>query len=156
MLSDSRQAIHFAHCPALKSASEGVCEKWHPSGGGWHPSRMQRRMPEGCQVREYYSYFLKECHFLSHTPAGRLQGHAGHLWGGAVFNAGCRHAWRATLNPNLPGTRRTPPRPRDTRRTAMPTKPPKLPPKCMSCGANRSDPPSRLCLGCQAYAEHQR
>lgn len=27
---------------------------------------------------------------------------------------------------------------------------------CDSCGKNFSDPPSRLCPGCQAYQEHQR
>lgn len=29
-------------------------------------------------------------------------------------------------------------------------------PICESCGVNRSDPPSKLCPGCQAYQEHQR
>lgn len=32
---------------------------------------------------------------------------------------------------------------------------PKLPPYCINCNINRSDPPSKLCLGCQAYREHQ-
>jgi len=32
----------------------------------------------------------------------------------------------------------------------------RLPPICSVCGVNRADPPSRLCPGCQAYAEHQR
>jgi hypothetical protein len=100
MRSDKTELFVLRIAPALKSASEGVCEKWHPSGG----VGILRRMPEGCQIRESYPYFLKECHFLSHTPASHLQGHAGHLRGGAVFNAGCWHAWRATLNPNLPGT----------------------------------------------------
>lgn len=35
-------------------------------------------------------------------------------------------------------------------------KPVRRPPICESCGTNRSDPPSRLCPGCQAYQEHQR
>lgn len=30
------------------------------------------------------------------------------------------------------------------------------PPMCESCGVNRSDPPSKLCPGCQAYQEHQQ
>jgi hypothetical protein len=30
------------------------------------------------------------------------------------------------------------------------------PPICEECGVNRSDPPSKLCPGCQAYQEHQR
>lgn len=29
------------------------------------------------------------------------------------------------------------------------------PPMCEGCGVNRSDPPSPLCPGCQAYREHQ-
>jgi len=29
------------------------------------------------------------------------------------------------------------------------------PPICEGCGVNRSDPPSKLCPGCQAYREHQ-
>jgi hypothetical protein len=29
------------------------------------------------------------------------------------------------------------------------------PPMCDGCGAKRSDPPSKLCVGCQAYREHQ-
>lgn len=29
------------------------------------------------------------------------------------------------------------------------------PPKCEGCGVNRSDPPSPLCVGCQAYRDHQ-
>lgn len=32
---------------------------------------------------------------------------------------------------------------------------PKRPPICEGCFANRSDPPSKLCPGCQAYKEHQ-
>jgi hypothetical protein len=32
----------------------------------------------------------------------------------------------------------------------------KRPPKCEACGVNHSDPPSKLCPGCQAYEEHQR
>jgi len=28
-------------------------------------------------------------------------------------------------------------------------------PLCEDCGKNRSDPPSKLCPGCQAYCEHQ-
>jgi hypothetical protein len=32
----------------------------------------------------------------------------------------------------------------------------KRPPMCEGCGVNRSDPPSRLCPGCQAYQDHQR
>jgi hypothetical protein len=31
----------------------------------------------------------------------------------------------------------------------------KRPPLCDECGVKRSDPPSRLCPGCQAYQEHQ-
>lgn len=31
-----------------------------------------------------------------------------------------------------------------------------LAPMCDDCGVNRSDPPSLLCPGCQAYREHQR
>lgn len=31
----------------------------------------------------------------------------------------------------------------------------KQPPLCAECGVYRSDPPSRLCPGCQAYREHQ-
>lgn len=30
------------------------------------------------------------------------------------------------------------------------------PPPCEECGARPSDPPSRLCPGCEAYREHQR
>lgn len=30
------------------------------------------------------------------------------------------------------------------------------PPICEGCGKNRSDPPSPLCPGCQAYQEHQQ
>lgn len=30
------------------------------------------------------------------------------------------------------------------------------PPICEGCGINRSDPPSKLCPGCQAYQEHQQ
>jgi rubrerythrin len=113
------------------------------------------RMPEGCQIRESYPYFLKECHFLSYTPAGHLQGHAGHFRGGAVFNAGCRYAWRATLAQYA--DRRT--GEAATSRTYKPTVAERLkrPPLCEECGIiNRSDPPSKLCPGCQAYAEHQR
>jgi hypothetical protein len=33
---------------------------------------------------------------------------------------------------------------------------PRLPTMCASCGKYRSDPPSRLCPGCEAYQEHQR
>jgi len=29
-----------------------------------------------------------------------------------------------------------------------------LPPMCADCGINRSDPPSKLCPGCQAYRDH--
>lgn len=29
------------------------------------------------------------------------------------------------------------------------------PPKCLECGVNRADPPSRLCPGCEAYREHK-
>lgn len=32
----------------------------------------------------------------------------------------------------------------------------KLPPYCIMCNTNRSDPPSKLCPGCQAYKEHQK
>lgn len=28
------------------------------------------------------------------------------------------------------------------------------PPICEGCGVNRADPPSRLCVGCQAYRDH--
>jgi hypothetical protein len=28
------------------------------------------------------------------------------------------------------------------------------PPRCESCGINPADPPSKLCVGCQAYREH--
>lgn len=31
-----------------------------------------------------------------------------------------------------------------------------LPPLCESCGQYRSDPPSRLCPGCEAYQDHLR
>lgn len=31
-----------------------------------------------------------------------------------------------------------------------------MPPMCESCGTNRSDPPSKLCAGCQAYMEHMK
>jgi len=30
----------------------------------------------------------------------------------------------------------------------------KLPPKCSDCGEKYSDPPSKLCPGCQAYRDH--
>lgn len=30
----------------------------------------------------------------------------------------------------------------------------KRPPMCEDCGKDRSDPPSKLCPGCQAYKEH--
>jgi len=30
----------------------------------------------------------------------------------------------------------------------------KKPPMCIECLVNRSDPPSKLCPGCQAYREH--
>jgi hypothetical protein len=29
-----------------------------------------------------------------------------------------------------------------------------LPPMCDDCGVNRSDPPSKLCAGCEAYRDH--
>jgi hypothetical protein len=29
-------------------------------------------------------------------------------------------------------------------------------PVCEGCGVNPPDPPSKLCVGCQAYQEHQR
>jgi hypothetical protein len=29
-----------------------------------------------------------------------------------------------------------------------------LPPMCADCGVNRSDPPSKLCPGCEAYRDH--
>lgn len=29
-------------------------------------------------------------------------------------------------------------------------------PLCAGCGKYRADPPSALCPGCEAYAEHQR
>jgi hypothetical protein len=29
-------------------------------------------------------------------------------------------------------------------------------PMCEGCGVHRSDPPSHLCVGCQAYQDHQR
>lgn len=32
----------------------------------------------------------------------------------------------------------------------------KKPPMCEGCSVNRSDPPSKLCVGCQAYREHQQ
>jgi hypothetical protein len=32
----------------------------------------------------------------------------------------------------------------------------RLPPLCDACGRNRSDPPSKLCPGCEAYMAHQR
>jgi rubrerythrin len=28
--------------------------------------------------------------------------------------------------------------------------------RCIECGTNYADPPSRLCPGCEAYREHQR
>jgi hypothetical protein len=31
-----------------------------------------------------------------------------------------------------------------------------MPPKCEGCGVNYSDPPSRLCPGCEAYQGHQQ
>lgn len=31
-----------------------------------------------------------------------------------------------------------------------------FPRKCESCGKNPADPPSRICVGCEAYQEHQR
>jgi hypothetical protein len=35
--------------------------------------------------------------------------------------------------------------------------PPRLRAKrCIECGTNFADPPSRLCPGCEAYWEHQR
>lgn len=33
---------------------------------------------------------------------------------------------------------------------------PRMPPWCEECGSYRSDPPSKLCPGCQAYGDHQR
>ncbi len=30
------------------------------------------------------------------------------------------------------------------------------PAKCIECGTNYADPPSKLCLGCEAYQEHTR
>jgi predicted Zn-ribbon and HTH transcriptional regulator len=30
------------------------------------------------------------------------------------------------------------------------------PPLCADCGERQSDPPSKLCPGCEAYREHQR
>lgn len=35
-------------------------------------------------------------------------------------------------------------------------KAPSRPPMCEGCGVYRADPPSSLCVGCQAYREHQR
>lgn len=32
----------------------------------------------------------------------------------------------------------------------------KMPPICEDCGKYYSDPPSRLCPGCEAYQEHQQ
>jgi hypothetical protein len=29
-------------------------------------------------------------------------------------------------------------------------------PMCESCGVNPADPPGRLCVGCEAYKEHQQ
>ncbi len=31
-----------------------------------------------------------------------------------------------------------------------------MPPRCEECHVNYSDPPSRLCPGCEAYREHTR
>lgn len=31
-----------------------------------------------------------------------------------------------------------------------------MPDKCIDCGENYADPPSKLCPGCQAYREHQQ
>jgi rubrerythrin len=31
-----------------------------------------------------------------------------------------------------------------------------LPKKCIECGTNYADPPSKLCPGCEAYQEHTR
>jgi hypothetical protein len=42
------------------------------------------------------------------------------------------------------------------RKVMVAPKKPKRPPLCEECGIYRSDPPSRLCPGCQAYGEHQR
>lgn len=36
-----------------------------------------------------------------------------------------------------------------------PKEPVKRPPMCEGCGKHRSDPPSKLCVGCQAYRDHQ-
>jgi hypothetical protein len=33
---------------------------------------------------------------------------------------------------------------------------PRMPPMCEECDQYRSDPPSKLCPGCQAYGEHTR
>jgi hypothetical protein len=30
------------------------------------------------------------------------------------------------------------------------------PPVCEECGIYRADPPSKICVGCEAYREHQR
>jgi hypothetical protein len=30
------------------------------------------------------------------------------------------------------------------------------PPMCTGCGVHRADPPSELCVGCEAYKEHQQ
>jgi len=37
-----------------------------------------------------------------------------------------------------------------------PRRDPSRPPMCEECGVYRSDPPSKLCVGCEAYREHQR
>lgn len=37
-----------------------------------------------------------------------------------------------------------------------PEKKVRKPPICEGCGKNPSDPPSKLCVGCQAYQDHQR
>lgn len=42
------------------------------------------------------------------------------------------------------------------RRKETKPKEPSYPMKCEECGQNWADPPGRICVGCEAYKEHQR
>lgn len=47
---------------------------------------------------------------------------------------------------NLSGNRRKETKPKE----------PRFPRMCEECGQNLADPPSLICVGCDAYKDHQR
>lgn len=60
-----------------------------------------------------------------------------------------RNETSSPRDPKHPRTKRSryPRRLRDGRLTVQ---------RCEGCGSNPADPPSHLCVGCQAYREHQQ